>query len=126
MATGIVRLISKVTITRNGKLYGPFDYDISRPVDEAAHLVFEVADSTTLQLIGGVSPQISEIATVSFILIESDQDILVGFQGITIATEGFTLSANGVLQLMRTALTNVAVRNESGSTANVVVIIEGT
>lgn len=125
MATGVLRQINKVTMTRNGKLYGPFEHDISQAVTEAAYLVYQVSDSTTLQLVGGVSPQISELTTVTFLQIETDQDILIGLEGITVATNGAPLSANGMSSMIKCALTDIAIRNESGSVANITVLIEG-
>ena len=127
MAIGTARVKTSITLIRRQHVLGPFDYDVSYSMDEGARLDYEVSNNTTLQLIGGVSPQISEITSVNLLHITADQDILVGLEGNDPAVTAWTIYADKMATLGPGVLiTEVAIRNESGSTANVTVIIEGT
>ena len=85
-----------------------------------------LATLTAVQVIGGVSPIISSITTVQFLLIVPTKDIKVGLQGVTASSAGFTLSANAPLCINGGSLTSLNLYNSSTASASIFLGIGGT
>ncbi len=85
-----------------------------------------LATLTAVQVIGGVSPIISSITTVQFLLIVPTQAIKVGLHGVAAQSAGFTLNANAPLCINGGSLTSLSLYNHSTTTATIFLGIGGS
>ncbi len=85
-----------------------------------------LATLTAVQVIGGVSPIISSITTVQFLLIVPTQAIKVGLHGVAAQSSGFTLNANAPLCINGGSLTSLSLYNHSTTTATIFLGIGGS
>lgn len=84
-----------------------------------------LAASTLVQVIGGVSPIISSIVTVQFLLIVPTQNIKVGLHGVNAQSAGFTLNANAPQCINGGSLTSLSLYNSSTASATIFLGIGG-
>lgn len=127
MSTGHLRFRGSFGAERLDFPLGPFTFDLGFTATKLVGMIYTLATATTVQLIGGASPQFSDITTVRTLGIHKpDYAILVGYQGQDITTQRETINADGAVWHVGASLTNVAIRNESGSTATFFLVIEGT
>ncbi len=84
-----------------------------------------LATVTAVQVIGGVSPIISSITTIQFLLIVPTQTIKVGLHGVSAQANGFTLNANAPLCINGGSLTSLSLYNLSTASASIFLGIGG-
>ncbi len=84
-----------------------------------------LATLTSVQVIGGVSPIISSIVTVQFLLIVPTLAIKVGLHGVVASSAGFTLNANAPLCINGGSLTSLSLYNSSTATVSIFLGIGG-
>jgi hypothetical protein len=127
MSTGHVRFRGSFAAERLDFPLGPLTFDLGFTATKVVGMIYTLATATTVQLIGGASPQFSDITTVRTLGVHKpDYALLIAYQGQDITTQRETVNANGSVWHLGVSLTNVALRNESGSTATFLLVIEGT
>lgn len=94
-------------------------------VSETAEVRFTIAASTTVDVIGGSSPQIPFLSTVTMLALHTDKEIRYVVQGADISTEYLTVAANGFEVKMNVSLTALKIRNNSASDTATVTIQAG-
>lgn len=84
-----------------------------------------LAASTAVQVIGGVSPIITSIVTVQFLLVVPTQTIKVGLHGVAAQASGFTLNANAPLCINGGSVNAMSLYNSSTASATIFLGIGG-
>lgn len=127
-STGVVRVTADVETTRQQFRAGYHTLNVAVGSQQAQWLPLSIADSTTVEVIGGTSPIVSAITScTTFCLFDNDQALLVAFEGANASTQALTVTTSnqGLIQTGVT-ITQLTIRNESGSTATCLILVDGS
>ena len=120
-----VKAHTRVEATQNALDFGPWDFFDNDVYDEMFAAQIQLSSLLFAQLIGGVSPTISVVTLVQFLLIIPDQTIRIGLHGVNAQSDGFLLNANRCLKIGTGSINSVSVYNTTTLTCNLVFIVGG-
>lgn len=106
--------------------FGPWDFLANEIYTEFFAAEIQLAATTLAQIIGGVSPAITAITDIQFLMLYPDQAIRIGLHGVNAQTAGFTLNTNQTFLSGRGAINALNLYNTATSTANIGLVIGGT
>lgn len=110
---GIMRAEAKLSLTGPLGLTGPLDILFAKSITKwSGPFTVPVLTGVTAQAVVAIGTQ--GLTTVQVILITSDQDLTITYNG---GSQPLPLNANGVHLLAGTSLTAIAITNASGLTA---------
>lgn len=118
MSAGKTRTIVEITGHFDTQLpFGPWVYDLSASYEVFVGVRLQLAELTALQLIGGVSPVFTELTTLNGLILQANQDLLIGLEGVDAASAGWTLASGQLFLITGGTLTSVNLYNTSNVAA---------